>query len=70
MDHQEAARQEAASKIVHPTLHLPANSQPSTQVVGLFSSSTTSSLSIGSGSSLFNTPSSAPSTTHHYEYVV
>jgi len=73
-DRRETARQEAASKRVHPTLHLPANSQPSTQVAGLFSSSgtqgalvsqqtaaTTSSLSIGSGSSLFNTPSSAPS---------
>jgi nucleoporin p58/p45 len=75
-DRRETARQEAASKRVHPTLHLPANSQPSTQVAGLFSSSgtqgalvsqqtaaTTSSLSIGSGSSLFSTPSSAPSTT-------
>ncbi|KAJ1419098.1 putative nuclear pore complex protein [Sesbania bispinosa] len=47
-DRRETARQEAASKRVHPTLHLPANSQPSTQVAG-------------SGFSLFSTPSSAPS---------
>ncbi|XP_019421984.1 PREDICTED: nuclear pore complex protein NUP58-like isoform X2 [Lupinus angustifolius] len=40
-DRRETARQEAASKRVHPTLHLPANSQPSTQVAGLFSSSGT-----------------------------
>ncbi|KAK7406600.1 hypothetical protein VNO78_08229 [Psophocarpus tetragonolobus] len=74
-DRRETARQEAASKRVHPTLHLPANSQPSTQVAGLFSSSgnqaaltapqtsaaTTSSLSSGSGFSLFSTPSSAAS---------
>lgn len=73
-DRRETARQEAASKRVHPTLHLPANSQPSTQVAGLFSSSgtqaalpapqtaaSTSSLSSGSGLSLFSTPSSAPS---------
>lgn len=73
-DRRETARQEAASKRVHPTLHLPANSQPSTQVAGLFSSSGTqgllnapqtsaapSSSSSGSGFSLFNTTSSAPS---------
>lgn len=73
-DRRETARQEAASKRVHPTLHLPANSQPSTQVAGLFSSSgtqpalpapqtsaATSTSSSGSGFSLFNTPSSAPS---------
>ncbi|KAJ1415237.1 putative nuclear pore complex protein [Sesbania bispinosa] len=73
-DRRETARQEAASKRVHPTLHLPANSQPSTQVAGLFSSSgtqgaltapqtsaATSSSSSGSGFSLFSTPSSAPS---------
>ena len=72
-DRRETARQEAASKRVHPTLHLPANSQPSTQVAGLFSSSgtqgaltatqtsaATSSSSSGSGFSLFSTPS-APS---------
>lgn len=73
-DRRETARQEAASKRVHPTLHLPANPQPSTQVAGLFSSSgtqaalpapqtsaATTSLSSGSGFSLFSTPSSAPS---------
>lgn len=73
-DRRETARQEAASKRVHPTLHLPANSQPSTQVAGLFSSSgtqaalpapqtsaATSTSSSGSGFSLFSTPSSAPS---------
>ncbi|RYQ80505.1 hypothetical protein Ahy_Scaffold1g106873 isoform A [Arachis hypogaea] len=72
-DRRETARQEAASKRVHPTLHLPANSQPSTQVAGLFSSSgtqgalaapqtsTATTSSSGSGLSLFSTPSSAPS---------
>ncbi|CAJ1929800.1 unnamed protein product [Sphenostylis stenocarpa] len=70
-DRRETARQEAASKRVHPMLHLPANPQPSTQVAGLFSSSgtpaalpapqTSASLSSGSGFSLFSTPSSAPS---------
>ncbi|MED6167394.1 hypothetical protein PIB30_118018 [Stylosanthes scabra] len=71
-DRRETARQEAASKRVHPTLHLPANSQPSTQVAGLFSSSGTqgalaapqtsaaTASSSGSGLSLFSTPS-APS---------
>ncbi|KAI4327506.1 hypothetical protein L6164_019956 [Bauhinia variegata] len=70
-DRRETARQEAASKRVHPTLHLPVNSQPSTQVAGLFSSSgthaapnatqTSVATSSGSGFSLFNMPSSAPS---------
>ncbi|KAI6695283.1 hypothetical protein NL676_022993 [Syzygium grande] len=73
-DRRETARQEAAAKRVHPTLHLPPVPQPSTQVAGLFASSTTSGLSIapqtsgtivtassGSGLSLFSTPSSAPS---------
>lgn len=72
-DRRETARQEAASKRVHPTLHLPANTQPSTQVAGLFSSSgtqvvsaipqasaATAASSSGSGFSLFSTPSSAP----------
>ena len=40
---EERARKEAAAKRVHPTLHLPANSQPSTQRAGLFASSATSS---------------------------
>ena len=40
-DRRETARQEAAAKRVHPTLNLPANSQPSTQVAGLLPSSGT-----------------------------
>ncbi|XP_022740145.1 nuclear pore complex protein NUP58-like isoform X2 [Durio zibethinus] len=72
-DRRETAKQEAAAKRVHPTLHLPANSQPSTQVAGLFASSAspaaasapqtsaaTSSASSGGGLSLFSTPSSTP----------
>ncbi|KDP31861.1 hypothetical protein JCGZ_12322 [Jatropha curcas] len=71
-DRRETAKQEAAAKRVHPTLHLPASSQPSTQVVGLFASSATPgastapqtsaatvSTSSGSGFSLFSTPSAA-----------
>ncbi|XP_065875082.1 nuclear pore complex protein NUP58 [Euphorbia lathyris] len=67
-DRRETAKQEAAAKRVHPTLHLPANSQPSTQVAGLFASSATpgtsvtpqtSAASSGSGLSLFSTPSTA-----------
>ncbi|KAL8167367.1 hypothetical protein V2J09_008866 [Rumex salicifolius] len=38
-DRRESARREAAAKRVHPTLHLPALPQPSTQAAGLFSSS-------------------------------
>ncbi|KAM1590089.1 hypothetical protein PS2_033954 [Malus domestica] len=38
---RETARQEAAAKKVHPTLHLPATSQPSTHVAELFASSGT-----------------------------
>ncbi|XP_015890069.1 nuclear pore complex protein NUP58 isoform X1 [Ziziphus jujuba] len=72
-DRRETARQEAAAKRVHPTLHLPANSQPSTQVAGLpastgthgtlsvlQTSAATATGSSGSGFSL-STPS-APST--------
>ncbi|XVF59507.1 hypothetical protein PTKIN_Ptkin07bG0281400 [Pterospermum kingtungense] len=72
-DRRETAKQEAAAKRVHPTLHLPANSQPSTQVAGLFASSATpaaasalhtsaatASASSGGGLSLFSTPSSTP----------
>ncbi|GLU19967.1 hypothetical protein SLE2022_361870 [Rubroshorea leprosula] len=71
-DRRETAKQEAAAKRVHPTLHLGANSQPSTQVAGLFSksvipgvatapqtSAATISAASGSGLSLFSTPSSA-----------
>lgn len=69
-DRRETARQQAASERVHPTLHLPANSQPSTLVAGLFSSSGAlpaphasplTSNSSGSGLSAFSIPSSAPS---------
>lgn len=75
-DRRETARQEAAAKRVHPTLHLPAISQPSTQVAGLLTSSgtqaastastapqtsaATAAASSGSAFSLFSTPS-APS---------
>ncbi|PSR88006.1 Nuclear pore complex protein [Actinidia chinensis var. chinensis] len=74
-DLRETAKREAAARRVHPTLHLPAISQPSTQVAGLFASSTmpgassaphtsaavVTSSSTGSGSSLFGTPSAATS---------
>ncbi|XP_010446719.1 PREDICTED: nuclear pore complex protein NUP58-like isoform X2 [Camelina sativa] len=43
-DRRETAKQEAAAKRVHPTLHLPASTastQPSTQVAGLITSSAT-----------------------------
>ncbi|XWS41968.1 hypothetical protein CRYUN_Cryun17cG0127900 [Craigia yunnanensis] len=72
-DRRETAKQEAAAKRVHPTLHLPANLQPSTQVAGLFASSATpaaasapqtsaatTSASSGGGLSLFSTPSFTP----------
>lgn len=71
-DRRETAKLEAAARRVHPTLHLPAVSQPSTQVAGAFSSSTmpgaltappTSAAisSSGSGLSLLGTPSGATS---------
>ncbi|KAL2528440.1 Nuclear pore complex protein [Forsythia ovata] len=72
-DRRETAKQEAAARRVHPTLHLPAVSQPSTQVAGLLTgsaatgASTTPSMfaaapaSSGSGTSLFATPSVATS---------
>ncbi|GLT75257.1 hypothetical protein SLA2020_469930 [Shorea laevis] len=71
-DRRETAKQEAAAKRVHPTLHLPTNSQLSTHVAGLFASSATPGMttapqtsaattaaSSGSGLSLLSTPSSA-----------
>ncbi|CAN1331542.1 Nuclear pore complex protein NUP58 [Linum perenne] len=76
-DRRETARQEAAAKRVHPTSHLPANSQPSTQVAGLLPSSAAPAASTapqtattapgtassGAGLSLFSTPaSSSPAT--------
>ncbi|CAL5064078.1 unnamed protein product [Urochloa decumbens] len=63
---REAAKQEAAAKRVHPTLHLPAPAQPTTQIAppaasqpqqSSFPSAATSS----SGFSAFSTPASAPS---------
>ncbi|KAE8701227.1 Nuclear pore complex protein NUP58 [Hibiscus syriacus] len=73
-DRRETAKQEAAAKRVHPTLHLPTNSQPSTQVAGLLPGSATipaaasapqtsaapSTASWKGGLSLFSTPSSTP----------
>ncbi|KAM0951513.1 putative nucleoporin p58/p45 [Dioscorea sansibarensis] len=69
-DRREIAKQEAAARRVHPTLHLPAvPAQPSTQGAGLFASSATtissvpqqpgSSAASTSGFSIFSTPSSA-----------
>lgn len=75
-DRRETAKQEAAAKRVHPTLHLPALPQPATQVSGLFASSAmpgastafgaappASSASSGSGSgfSLLATPTASSS---------
>lgn len=72
-DRRETAKQEAAARRVHPTLHLPTVSQPSTQVAGLLTispatgASTTPSMfaaasaSSGSGTSLFATPSATTS---------
>lgn len=70
-DRRETAKQEAAAKRVHPTLHLPALPQPATQVAGLFSSSAmpgasratppVSSASSGSGFSLLATPAASSS---------
>ncbi|KAI4314923.1 hypothetical protein L6164_027783 [Bauhinia variegata] len=68
-DRRETARQEAASKRVHPTLHLPVNSQPSTQVAGLFSSSGThvasaaSQTSVATSSGSGTTPGVSPFST-------
>ncbi|KAI3452075.1 hypothetical protein Pfo_008740 [Paulownia fortunei] len=73
-DRRETAKQEAAARRVHPTLHLPAVSQPAGQVTGPFSisaapgastatnTSATVSASSGSGSLLFSTPAAATST--------
>lgn len=66
-DRRETAKQEAAAKRVHPTLHLPTNLQPSTQVVGLLTSTTpgasiapqtSPAASSGGGFSHFVTPAS------------
>ncbi|KAA8531763.1 hypothetical protein F0562_006520 [Nyssa sinensis] len=71
-DRRETAKQEAAARRVHPTLHLPAVSQPSTKVAGLFASSATPAtstavqtsaavLSASSGNPPFGTPPAATS---------
>lgn len=65
-DRRETAKQEAAAKRAHPTLHLPANSQPSTQVAGLLAAPGSASLQtsgamLAASSGSFSTPSSAPS---------
>ncbi|RAL40777.1 hypothetical protein DM860_008475 [Cuscuta australis] len=73
-DRRETAKQEAAARRVHPTLHLPVIPKPPTQVTGLLPSSATpgastapqtsagiASSSAASGSSLFSTPAIATS---------
>ncbi|XP_059623763.1 nuclear pore complex protein NUP58 [Cornus florida] len=71
-DRRETAKQEAAARRVHPTSHLPAISQPPTQVAGLFASSampgalnapqTSAAVSsASSGNSFFGTPPAASS---------
>ncbi|XP_011627745.1 nuclear pore complex protein NUP58 isoform X1 [Amborella trichopoda] len=76
-DRRETAKQEVAARRVHPTLHLPSLPQPLTQVAGLFACSSTPSSSFpgassstpimaggtSSGFSLFNTPTSASTST-------
>lgn len=68
-DRRETAKLEAAAKRVHPTLHLPTNSQPSTQAAGLLTSAPntgasvppqTASAASGGGLPLLSTPSSTP----------
>ncbi|KAK6129024.1 hypothetical protein DH2020_037221 [Rehmannia glutinosa] len=72
-DRRETAKQEAAARRVHPTLHLPSISQSTGQITGPFAHSAppgastaanTSALSAssGSGSSIFSTPAVASST--------
>ncbi|KAL5714448.1 hypothetical protein ACHQM5_016411 [Ranunculus cassubicifolius] len=68
-DRRELAKQEAAAKRVHPTLHLPSRPQPSTQIAGLHTT-TSNTLQLppptstaSTGLSLFSTPTSAPSAT-------
>ncbi|KAI4330308.1 hypothetical protein MLD38_028606 [Melastoma candidum] len=50
-DRRETARQEAATKRAHPTLHLPAVPQPSTQISGLLTGSSAPAMSGSSQSS-------------------
>ncbi|CAN6196156.1 unnamed protein product [Urochloa humidicola] len=62
---REVAKQEAAAKRVHPTLHLPAPAQPTIQIAPAASQPQQSSFPSGattsSGFSAFSTPASAPS---------
>lgn len=62
---REAAKQEAAARRVHPTLHLPAPAQPTAQIAAPAASqpqqsSFPSSATSSSGFSTFSTPASAP----------
>ncbi|XP_048549813.1 nuclear pore complex protein NUP58 [Triticum urartu] len=64
---REAAKEEAAAKRVHPTLHLPAPVQPTTQVAAPATSQPQQSLLPSGGTSsspftAFSMPASAPST--------
>lgn len=63
---REAAKQEAAAKRVHPTLHLPAPAQPTPQIAAPAASqpqqsSFPSGATSSSGFSAFSTPAAAPS---------
>uniref|UniRef100_A0A0A9D6N7 Uncharacterized protein n=1 Tax=Arundo donax TaxID=35708 RepID=A0A0A9D6N7_ARUDO len=63
---REAAKQEAAARRVHPTLHLPAPAHPTTQVAAPATSqpqqsSFPSGVTSSSAFSAFGTPASAPS---------
>ncbi|XP_062200094.1 nuclear pore complex protein NUP58-like [Phragmites australis] len=62
---REAAKQEAAARRVHPTLHLPAPAQPTTQIAAPATSQPQQSFPSGTASSsafsAFGTPASAPS---------
>ena len=58
-DRRETARQEAVAKRAHPTLHLPANSQPSTQATGVLASSGNHGASTAPQSSTVATPASS-----------
>ncbi|KAJ0810868.1 putative nucleoporin p58/p45 [Helianthus annuus] len=68
-DWRETAKQVAAARRVHPTLHLPSSSQPSTQAAGSLLAATpatsaappASALAATGGSGLFSTPFSSTS---------
>ncbi|XP_076932554.1 nuclear pore complex protein NUP58-like [Bidens hawaiensis] len=58
-DRRETAKRAAAARRVHPTLHLPANSQPSTQAAASSATSAAPPASVPAatgGSGLFSTP--------------